>query len=99
MIEETSGGLLGDLALDSIFYALGIPFILFIGLFVGFRYLTMDTAEDFIEAKANHQNIVCDGLIKTYTISFDKYLIEENVIVMSRLILNKKFNIADCDIQ
>jgi len=99
MVEETTGGLLGDLALDKLFYVLGIPFILFILIFAGIRSLTMDTAEDFIEAKANHQSIVCHGLIKTYNITSDKYTIKENVIIMNRLLLNKNFNIADCDIK
>ena len=99
MIEETTGGIVGDLALTQLGLMMGGLGLVLVGIAVLFNFLFGNTAEDFQEAKNHGKQVVCHGLFKDFTVSADKYKIVDNQVVIIRLLKNKKFNIADCDIK
>ena len=93
------GGIGGDLALTQLGLMVSVPFIILLGLYMGFAYLFGNNKEDFIESKSKGYDIVCQGLIKTYTYKSDEYELSDETIVIKKLFKNKSFYFGDCDIQ
>ncbi len=98
-VEERLGGAVGDALFANVgagFVGFALVAVAIYGLFVA---IFGESKEDFIEAKSENKSIHCQGLIKDYYVTSDKYEIIGERIVIKKLLRDKSFHINDCDIE
>ncbi len=97
MIEEP-GGALGDLAITQLGLWLGIPFIIILGIVFGYQSLFGTTINDLQKAKNEGKSIRCTGIIKSYIYKSSEYTVTKDLIIIKKLLKDKKHLPIDCEI-
>lgn len=99
-MDSSYGGLVGDAVATKLGLGLiSIPLVIITIIALLYTFIFGNTAEDFNEAKVEKQQIVCEGLFKTYVFEANEYQVLNDKVVVKRLIKDKRFNLNDCSIK